>query len=88
MKPSEKEKAVSLDVESLSAVVVDCCYKIHVEIGPGLLESVYEAVLEMMLIKKGLKVERQSKVPVNLLGFLIDEGFRADLIVENKLLIE
>jgi len=60
----------------------------HVEIGPGLLESVYEAVLEKMLINQGIQVTRQQSIPVNLMGLSLNEGFRADLIVENTLLIE
>ena len=47
----------------LSRIVVDCAYRMHVEIGPGLLESVYEAVLEKLLLAKGLKVDRQKTIP-------------------------
>jgi len=71
------------DKEELSRIVVDCAYRMHVEIGPGLLESVYEAVLE-----KGLKVSRQQPIPIEVMGLSINEGFRADLIVEDLLLIE
>lgn len=69
--------------EELSRIVVDCAYRMHVEIGPGLLESVYEAVLE-----KGLKVSRQQPIPIEVMGLSINEGFRADLIVADLLLIE
>lgn len=75
-------------MEEISKIVVDCGYRMHVEIGPGLLESVYEAVLQKMLIEKGLCVSRQQSIPVNLMGLSLSEGFRADLIVENALLIE
>jgi GxxExxY protein len=74
--------------EELSRIVVDCAYRLHVEIGPGLLESVYEAVLEKLLLEKGIKVTRQQPVPIQVMGLSINEGFRADLIVENLLLIE
>lgn len=76
------------DVEELSAIVVDCAYRLHVEVGPGLLESVYEAVLAKMLEGRGLRVRRQVPVPVRLMGLTFDEGFRADLIVDEVLLIE
>jgi len=76
------------DKDELSRIVVDCAFKMHVEIGPGLLESVYEAVLEKLLIKRGLKVYRQKAIPVKVMGLSLNEGFRADLIVEDILLIE
>lgn len=84
----EDAKARSLNVEELSAVAVDCGYRLHVEAGPGLLESVYEVTLAAMLRKEGLAVSRQVSVPIELFGMRFDEGFRADLIVENQLLIE
>ncbi len=76
------------DKEELSRIVVDCAYRMHVEIGPGLLESVYEAVLEKLLTEQGLKVSRQQPIPIEVMGLSINEGFRADLIVEDLLLIE
>jgi len=76
------------DKDDLSKIVVDCAYKMHVEIGPGLLESVYEAVLEKLLLERGLKVTRQQAIPIEVMGISINEGFRADLIVEDILLIE
>ncbi|MCW5597940.1 MAG: GxxExxY protein [Nitrosomonas sp.] len=76
------------DKEELSRIVVDCAYRMHVEIGPGLLESVYEAVLEKLLLGEGLKVSRQQAIPIEVMGLSINEGFRADLIVEDLLLIE
>jgi iron complex transport system substrate-binding protein len=78
----------NLDVESISAIVVDCAYKLHVEAGPGLLETVYEVVLAKMLENSGLRVKRQVPVPIELMGLKFDEGFRADLIVEDTFLIE
>lgn len=76
------------NVEELSAIVVDCAYKLHVEAGPGLLESVYETVLAKMLKDRGLQVRRQASVPIHLMGLEFDEGFRADLIVEESLVLE
>jgi GxxExxY protein len=72
----------------LSKIIVDVSYKIHVKLGPGLLESVYEAILYHELVKKGLKVERQKPIPVVWDDISLDIGFRADLIVEGKVIIE
>lgn len=72
----------------ISAFVVDVCYKMHVKLGPGLLESVYEAILYYELTKKGLFVERQKALPVIWDELKLDIGFRTDLIVENKLILE
>lgn len=81
---SSREK----NAEELSAIVVDCGYRLHVEAGPGLLETVYEVVLARMLADRGLVVKRQVPVPIRLMGMSFEEGFRADLIVEDRLLIE
>ncbi len=72
----------------ISAVVVDVCYKIHVKLGPGLLESVYETILYHELTKRGLSVERQKQLPVLWDGIQLDIGFRSDLIVEKKVILE
>jgi iron complex transport system substrate-binding protein len=76
------------DVEQLSALVVENAYRLHVEAGPGLLESVYEVVLARMLGDRGLSVKRQVPVPIRLMGVNFDEGFRVDLLVEERLLVE
>lgn len=72
----------------LAAKIMDASFLIHRELGPGLLESVYEAVLAKLLAEKGLFIERQVAVPIRFQGLSFDEGFRADLIVENKLIVE
>ncbi|MCF8274616.1 MAG: GxxExxY protein [Flavobacteriaceae bacterium] len=72
----------------LASIIVDCCYHIHVSLGPGLLESVYEEILYSELIDIGLKVERQKALPVIWKNKKLDLGFRTDLIVENKVIIE
>lgn len=72
----------------LSKIIVNTCYNIHVELGPGLFESVYEEILFHELSKKGLKVKRQKAVPVFWKKLKMEIGFRADLIVENKVIIE
>ncbi len=88
MNASHEDTKSRRDKEALSKIVVDCAYRMHVEIGPGLLESVYEAVLEKLLLKQGLKVSRQQAIPIEVMGLSINEGFRADLIIEDILLIE
>ena len=72
----------------ISKIIVDKCYHIHVELGPGLLESVYEEILYFELINEGLKVERQKALPVYWKGIKMKVGFRTDLIVENKVILE
>ena len=73
---------------AIAAAIVDACFKIHSSIGPGLLESVYEKVLERELQSRGLAVERQSSIPIVYEGMHFDEGFRADLIIEHKVIVE
>ena len=72
----------------LSKIIVDCCYRIHVELGPGLFESVYEHILFHELVKENLSVTSQQAIPVVWDDMKMDQGFRADLIVEKKVLIE
>ncbi len=72
----------------LSKIIVNAAYQIHVQLGPGLLESVYEEILYYELTELGLRVERQKAVPVFWKNLKMDIGFRADLIVENKVIIE
>lgn len=72
----------------IGTLVVDCAVKLHMELGPGLLESVYEVLLAHRLEQAGLAVERQVHIPIEFDGIRFDEGFRADLIVEGKVLLE
>jgi iron complex transport system substrate-binding protein len=81
-------KEVDMDVEALATIAVDCGYRIHSKLGPGLLESAYETILASLLVERGLRVERQKLIPIQFEGLVIEEGFRADLVVEGKLLIE
>ena len=77
-----------MEIERLATIAVDCGFRVHEGLGPGLLESVYEAALSYGLGRRGLLVERQKPVPIRLEGVILDEGFRADLLVEGQLLIE
>jgi GxxExxY protein len=68
--------------------VLDAAFEIHRELGPGLLESVYEAVLVREIEARGLQVKRQVPIPIRYKGISIEEGFRADLLVEDKVIVE
>ena len=72
----------------IGTIVVDCALKIHKALGPGLLEVVYEAILARQLEKIGLITQRQVVVPINFEGVSYDEGFRADIIVGGKVILE
>ncbi len=72
----------------ISKIIVDRALMIHRRLGPGLLESVYEKILSYELIKAGLKVEQQKGIPVVWNDEKLEFGFRADIIVENKVIIE
>jgi len=72
----------------IAKTVVDAAYKVHLALGPGLLESVYEVILAHELRKRGLKVERQKSIPIKYDGMTFEEGFRADLVVEDKVICE
>lgn len=76
------------DIEELARLAVDCGFKLHKELGPGLLESVYETVLAASLERIGLKVDRQRPIMIEYDGAVLGEGFRADLLVEGQLIIE
>lgn len=72
----------------IASIIVDACVKIHKKLGPGLLESVYERILARELSKRGLDVVRQVAVPIVWEDEIFDEGFRADLIVSDRVIIE
>ena len=72
----------------IATQIVDSSFKVHTKLGPGLLESCYEAVLAYELRKRGLAVERQKPIPIVYEDIELDEGFRADLVVEEKVIVE
>lgn len=78
----------NLSENQIVSIIVDCSYHIHIELGPGLLESVYEEVLFYELTSKGLTVERQKALPVIWKDLKLNLGFRTDLIVNNKVIVE
>ena len=77
-----------MEVNQVSGAVVDSAMKVHSALGPGLLESAYEACLIRELRKRGIRVERQVAIPVCYDGETLDIGYRADLLVEGCVLVE
>ena len=76
------------DIEQIVKLVIDTGLNVHIDVGPGLLESVYEAVLAKRLEHLGLKVDRQMPIKISIDGMIFPDAFRADIIFERKLLIE
>ena len=74
--------------EDITKIIIGCAINVHKELGPGLLESAYEECLYYELIKAGLKAERQKAIPIIYKEIKLDCGYRADLIVEDKVVIE
>jgi len=72
----------------LAKIIVNTCFKIHTKLGPGLLESVYEEILFFELQEKGISIERQKSKPLTWKNTKMNTGFRADLIADNKVIIE
>jgi GxxExxY protein len=77
-----------MKINEISGTIVDAAYHLHARLGPGLLESVYEELLAYELTKRGLKYERQKPVAVRYDDKIIEVGFRADLIVEDAVIVE
>ena len=74
--------------DEISGAVVDAAMKVHSALGPGLLENVYEACLRHELESRGLTVEHQVPVPVRYGGITVDGGYRLDLLVEDRVVVE
>ncbi|MGN6497714.1 MAG: GxxExxY protein [Tsuneonella sp.] len=77
-----------MDIDNITAIVVDECIAIHRELGPGLFENVYETVLAGRLAGRGLTVARQVAVPLSFDGHTFDAAFRIDILVEECLILE
>ena len=69
-------------------IILNAAFELHTELGPGLLETVYEVLLAHKLREAGLSVERQLPIPIHYHGLIFDEGFRADLVVESIVIVE
>jgi GxxExxY protein len=77
-----------MELDDITGAIVDAAIKIHQDLGPGLLESVYEAVLARALERRGLRIERQKIIRFEYDGMVFEEGFRTDLLVEGCVVVE
>lgn len=77
-----------MNVEEVFKIVLDCSFKVHSALGPGLLESAYEECLFYELTQLGLKVEKQKPLPLVYREVRLDAGYRVDLFVENCVIVE
>ena len=77
-----------MKTNEITQAILDAAFHVHTQLGPGLLESVYEVVLAHELRKRGLHVERQRAIPIQYDALVFEEGFRADLLVEDKVIVE
>ena len=77
-----------MNINELSYEIIGCAYKVHSELGPGLLESTYEVCLEYELLKAGLRVERQKALPVIYDDIKLEAGYRIDLLVNELIILE
>ena len=75
-------------VNSITQAIIGDAIAVHRELGPGLLESCYEECLALLLLRRGLKVERQIALPAHFRGVLLDAAYRVDLLVENQVVVE
>ena len=83
-----KAQRKSMTENEIAKIIVDAAYHIHKRLGPGLLESVYEIILAHALKKTRLRIKRQVPISIVYEGIKFEEGFRADIIVENKVIVE
>ena len=77
-----------VETNKITGAIVAAAYRIHEQAGPGLLESAYERIMMDVLVREGLCVQRQVAIPIQFEGMIYEEAFRADLIVENSVIIE
>ena len=83
-----KFEKLTPEEERIGREIVDCAYKVHTKLGPGLLEKIYETCFCHELRKKNLKFESQKSLPINYDGLIFDVGFRIDVLVEDKVICE
>jgi iron complex transport system substrate-binding protein len=76
------------ELDEITGSIVDASLRIHWDLGPGLLESVYEAVLARALDQRGFQIKRQQAIRFEYEGIVVEEGFRADLLVDNRVIVE
>ena len=83
-----KKKMMFMDIEKNFKTVLDCSFQVHSALGPGLLESAYEECLYYELLQSGLNVEKQKPLPLIYKEVKLDAGYRIDLLVEKKVIVE
>jgi GxxExxY protein len=83
-----QREPIPKETDAIASEIVDAAFAVHAELGPGLLESVYEICLVHELNKRGLKVERQVSLPVVYDNLRLDAGLRLDLVVEDRVVVE
>ena len=76
------------NINNITGSIIDAAIKVHTALGPGLLESAYEACLQFELVKRGLAVRRQVEMPILYEGIRLEVGYRIDLLVENCVVVE
>jgi len=76
------------DVDDITGAIIDASLRIHRDLGPGLLESVYVAILARSLVSRGFRIERNKTIRFEYDGMVFEEGFRADLVVETQVIVE
>ena len=76
------------EYNQLTYDIIECCIEVHKELGPGLLESIYEECLESVLVENGLKVQRQVEAPLFFKGKKLNKGFRLDMLINDSIILE
>lgn len=87
-KKNFKIQGTEMNENEIGTIIVDCAVELHRSLGSGLLETVYEVTLARALERRGLSVERQVSIAIEYRGEIFEEGFRADLIVEGRVIVE
>jgi GxxExxY protein len=85
---TQRHRDTEMHENEIGTAIVDCAVHLHQDLGPGLLETVYEVTLARQLEKRGLSVDRQVAITIDYDGQRFEEGFRADLIVEGRVIVE
>ena len=88
IKLAQRHRGAEMDENTIGTLIVETAIEIHKSLGPGLLESVYEQILAYELKSKGLQIQTQIPISVHYKSLKIENAFRADLIAENKVIIE
>jgi GxxExxY protein len=84
----ERREAIPAELDRIGKTIVDAAFRVHSELGPGLLESIYETCLGHEIAKRGLKLRKQATLPIAYDGITFDSGLRLDLLVEGAVIVE